>query len=32
MGGIAMKTIEEMMILDFTVDFIDYLYNDSLTA
>ena len=27
-----MKTIEEMMIVDFTIDFVDYLYAESLTA
>lgn len=28
----AMKNIEEIMTLDFGLDFIDYLYSDSLTA
>ena len=27
-----MKTIEDMMVVDFTIDFIDYLYVESLRA
>lgn len=26
------KTIEDMMVVDFTIDFIDYLYVESLRA